>query len=279
MSTTLSTTLRHLSFAAAALLIVPLHADDDNKGFSREGATTLRARPNPINKFHAIDRELAALTAGNDGFWLQYLNKVQTDINPDDYSDTKVAIPALLGFRICDGVMAIKARNREKLNQCADDIEKLAKKMGVSDQEMIGARKVRTYAERGEWNRVVLELGYLQQQIEAAQAGGADAKKILYAAGWLQGARYSSTIIHENYREEVASFLREPLLAKDLADNLRSVNPAAAGHPIVKSLLGAMDEIADLIDVPIHATVPKDKVEKMFTTATAAVRASVQAAK
>ncbi len=267
--------------AAAALLgglPATATAQDGGKGFSREGATTYRARPNPINKFHAIDRELGSLSQGNDGFWTQYLNKVQVDVDPDKFSDTKVGIPSLLGFRICDGVMAIKARNAEKLNQCADDIEKLARKMGVKDEEMTGARKVRVYANRGEWNRVVLELGYLQQDIERAQAGGADAKKILYAAGWLQGARYTSTIIHEHYNEEVAAFLREPLLAKDLADNLRSVKPEIAAHQTVKALLAAMDEIAGLIDVPLHATVPKDKVEQMFTTATDTVKRCVQGA-
>lgn len=265
--------------AAIVAIATPLAAQGPSKGFSREGATTYRARPNPINKFHAIDRSLGKLSLGNDDFWTQYLNKVQADIDPDKFSDTKVAIPALLGFRICDGVMAIKARNAEKLNQCADDIEKLAKKMGVKDGEMTGARKVRVYANRGEWNRVVLELGYLQQEIERNQVGGADAKKILYAAGWLQGARYTSTIIHENYSEPSAAFLREPLLAKDLAENLRSVKPELAALPIVKNLLTAMDQIGEVINVPLHATVPKDKVEIMFTTTTTTVKSCVQAAK
>jgi len=266
---------------AAGLTLLPLAAShaQASKGFSREGARSQVARPNPINKFHAIDRVLGSLPGAKDALWTDYLNKCQSDVDPDDYTDSKVAIPALLGIRICDGVMAIKARNAEKLNGCADDIEKLAKKMGVKDSEMTGARKVRIYANNGEWNRVVLELGELQQDIEAAQAGGADAKKILYAAGWLQGVRYTSTLINENYSETAAAFLREPRLAEELVGYLRSVDGELANHAIVKNIADAMDKIGKFIDVPIHTTVPADKVQEMATTATKAVQACVELAK
>ena len=273
--------LKPTALLAAGLILLPLAAAQAqaSKGFSREGARSQVARPNPINKFHAIDRVLGSMPGAKDALWTDYLNKCQSDVDPDDYSDSKVAIPALLGIRICDGVMAIKARNAEKLNACADDIEKLAKKMGVKDSEMTGARKVRIYANNGEWNRVVLELGELQQDIEAAQAGGADAKKILYAAGWLQGARYYSTIVHEHYSPDLSSLLREPLFVRSLAEDLRSSRTATVESAIVQQLLASLDKVAGLVDVPINTALSKEQVEQMFESTTTTVQGCVDSAR
>ncbi|NCQ36288.1 hypothetical protein GW813_14675, partial [bacterium] len=154
-------------------------------------------RPNPYDKFIALDSALGAGTVK----WSEVFNANAADSEPDKLSDTKVAIPALLGFRICDGVMAIKARDAAKLNACADDIEKLGKKLGVTDGDLKRAKLVRSFANQGEWGRVFLELGYLQQDIERTlqresnAPGKAPVQKILYAAGWLQGARYTSRLV------------------------------------------------------------------------------------
>jgi len=252
----------------------------NSKGFARGGdVKTARTRPTPLFKFYAMERVLGPVASGNPDFWPGFYNKVQCDIDPDDYKDTGVAIPVLLGFRICDGVMAIKARNAEKLNACSDDIEKLARKMGVKDSEMTRARKVRSYANKGEWNRVFLELGFLQRDIEANQTGGLDAKKILYAAGWLQGARYYSTIVHEHYGPDLAALLREPLFVRSLAEDLRTSKTATVESAIVQQILASLDKVAGLVDVPINTALSREQVEQMFGSTTTTVLGCVDSAR
>jgi len=267
---------------ALATTLCSSFAAQDNKGFSIEGATDAGiATSTPYDKFIAIDMLVAAAGAEKTTFWVTYLNHVQATIDPDKFSDKAVSLPVLLGFRICDGVMAIKARNAEKLNACASDIEKLARKMGVPDDRMTRARNVRIHANRGEWARVYLELGYLQQDINRvfAEFGDKDSKKIVMASGWIQGARYTSTIISEHYTEETSGLLREPRLAEALAKQLKQIEAAKQSSPLITSLVAALGDLGTLINVPMNGSISKENVTRIAASASEAVRACVAAAK
>jgi len=236
-------------------------------------------RPNPYDKFLALDTALGAENIK----WSEVMNRTEIKIDPDGIHDTKVAIPALLGFRICDGIMAIKARDAEKLNGCANDIEKLGRKMGVTDNDLRRARLVRSFANRGEWGRVFLELGYLQQDIErvlqreSGQGGKASVRKILYAAGWLQGARYTSSMVRDNYSTETGSILREPLLVKELRNDLGTVEAPMEG--ILKLIHDALGDLEKLVDVEIHHALSEESVKQMADLTARTVIESVKLAK
>lgn len=220
-------------------------------------------RPNPYDKFIALDSALKSGTIN----WKAVFNENKADTDPDKLTDTKVAIPALLGFRICDGVMAIKARDAAKLNDCADDIEKLGKKLGVTDTDLRRAKLVRTFANQQEWGRVFLELGYLQQDIErtlqreSKAPGKAPVQKILYAAGWLQGARYTSGLVNNNYNPKTAGLLREPLLVQALKADLDGAGLPKEG--ILLKLSNALARLEKLVDVELHGSLSKENVAEM----------------
>lgn len=236
-------------------------------------------RPNPYDKFIALDSALGTGTVK----WKEVMNRTEVNIDPDTVKDTKVAIPALLGFRICDGIMAIKARDAEKLNSCADHIEKLGKKLGVTDDDLRRAKMVRSFATRGEWGRVFLELGYLQQDIErvlqreSGISGKAPIRKILYAAGWLQGARYTSNLVNENYNEKTAGILREPLLVKQLKEDL--IGAGMPNEGIIKTMSEAMVELQTLVTVELRKPLSKESVQRMAKLTSQTVVACAKEAK
>lgn len=236
-------------------------------------------RPNPYDKFIALDSALPTGTVK----WKEVMNRTEVNVDPDTLKDTKVAIPALLGFRICDGIMAIKARDAEKLNSCADHIEKLGKKLGVTDDDLRRAKMVRSFATRGEWGRVFLELGYLQQDIErvlqreSGVGGKAPVRKILYAAGWLQGARYTSGLVQQNYNLKTAGILREPLLVKELKSDLDGAGLPNEG--IIQLISEAMTELQKLVTVELRAPLSKESVEAMAALTAKTVVACVKEAK
>ena len=235
-------------------------------------------RPNPYDKFIALDSALGAESVK----WKEVMNRTEVNIDPDTIKDTKVAIPALLGFRICDGIMAIKARDAEKLNSCADHIEKMGKKLGVTDADLRRAKMVRSFATRGEWGRVFLELGYLQQDIErvlqreSGVGGKAPVRKILYAAGWLQGARYTSSLVKDNYSVKTGGILREPLLVKELKADLDSTGMPKEG--LIKLMSEAMAELQKLVTVELRQPLTQASVEAMAKLTAQTVVACVKEA-
>lgn len=247
---------------AVASPVATVHGQKRNfSEYKEQGIEVMR--PNPYDKFIALDGALGTGTVK----WTEVFNANAADSEPDKLTDTKVAIPALLGFRICDGVMAIKARDAAKLNACADDIEKLGKKLGVTDADLRRAKLVRSFANQGEWGRVFLELGYLQQDIErtlqreSKSPGKAPVQKILYAAGWLQGARYTSRLVNDNYNAKTAGLLREPLLVKQLKADLDGAGLPMEG--IILKLSSALGDLEKLVDVELHSSLTKENVEKM----------------
>lgn len=257
----------HLLQVAAILSLVTFdtHAQTEKKNpaSAREVEGELVLRPDPYPKLIALD---AALGEGVIK-WSEVINRTQVDFDADAITDKTVAMPALLGFRICDGVIAIRARDAEKLNACAEDIEKISKKLGVKDSDLKRAKMVRSFANSGEWTRVFLELGYLQMEIEnvlqreSNGTGKAPVRKILYAAGWLQGARYTSNLVKDNYNAKTAGILREPLLVKGLKKDLDQAGLPNTG--IMKLLSDGLGELEKLVNVGIHQPLPQESVEAM----------------
>ena len=231
--------------------------------------------PTPYDKFIALDQVLTKTKVN----WPQTFRKVAVDIDPDSFTDKDVAVPMILGVRIADGVMAIKAKDAELLNKCASDIEKLAKKMGVSDADLGRARAVRAAANKGEWLKVFMELGFFQQDImkKIDEPEHATHGTLLIVTGWMQGARYTTTVVEENYSPETSNLLREPLLARALNEKIGSLPADLQSKPLVAKLRDVLPQIEKILNVPRDGAIPKEDVEQLNKLATEAVKAAMGA--
>ena len=228
------------------------------------------APPTPIDKMIALDSVLGK----NAVNWASVWNKYQLDVNPNDYSDADVSIPVLLGMRMSDGVLAIKARDAEKLNSVASDIEKLAEKLNVGQGELARAKKVRLYAGRNEWPRVFLELGYLQHDVLGTlkKDANADRRALLVAAGWLQGLNAISNVVNDQYSDASSGILREPLLVDALLADLNKLKPEKKNSKHAKLLIEELKKIKEWVNVPMRAPVPKTDVENIARIASASCK-------
>jgi hypothetical protein len=231
--------------------------------------------PTPYDKFLALDQVLTK----DKVKWDDTFRKVAIDIDPDSFTDKDVAIPMILGVRIADGVMAIKASNAELLNKCATDIEKLAKKMGVADADLARARAVRAAANKGEWLKVFMELGFLQQDImkKIDQPENATHGTLLIVSGWMQGARYTTTVVDENYSAETSNVLREPLLAKALNEKVGALPEKLQSSPLVAKLREVLPQIEKILTIPLDGSISKENVGELNRLATEVVKAAMGA--
>lgn len=231
--------------------------------------------PTPYDKFLALDQVLTKTKVK----WDDTFRKVAVDVDPDAFTDKDVAVPMILGVRIADGVMAIKANNAELLNKCASDIEKLAKKMGVADADLGRARSVRAAANKGEWLKVFMELGFLQQDImkKIDQPEHVTHGTLLIVTGWMQGARYTTTVIDENYSPETSNLLREPLLAKALKEKIESLPPNLQSSPLVAKLREVLPKIQTILTIPLDGSISKENVGELNKLATEVVKAAMGA--
>lgn len=233
--------------------------------------------PTPYDKFLALDQALGKKKID----WKAMFSRTAVDIAVDDISDKQVVLPVLLGVRISDGVMAIKARDAELLNRCASEIEAAARKLGVADDDLSRARKVRSTANAGEWLKVFMELGFLQQDImktldrEENKAQGS----LVVIGGWLQGARYVSTAIKENYSAENSNFLREPLLLKELQKKLDALPANVKGNALVGRIGATLAEDYNIVNIKLDGSIPPDKVDRIAVLSREVVAAALATVK
>jgi hypothetical protein len=229
--------------------------------------------PTPYDKFLALDQALTASKVN----WGQIFRKVAVDIDPDAFTDKEVVIPMVLGIRIADGVMAIKALDAEMLNKCAADIEKLAKKLNIAESELGRARAVRAAANKGEWLKVFMELGFFQQDImkKIEDKEHTNRGTLLIVCGWMQGARYTTTVIGENYTPAVSNILREPLLARALKEKVENLSGSVKDTPTVAKLREVLPKVETLLTIPLDGTISKENVAEINRLATEVVKSAL----
>ncbi len=253
-------------------------AADEKAAFDRSKAQDAGVgMPSPYDKFIGLDH---ALSKGKIN-WGKAFRANAATIEPDALKDAEVAVPLALGVRIADGVMAVKAKDAELLNQCASDIERLAKKMGIVEADLSRGRAVRAAANKGEWLQVFLELGFFQQDImkRIESDGNPTRGTLLIVAGWMQGARYTTGLVLDNYTPELSNFLREPLLAKALLAKLEALPAAVKEKPAVQTLRSVIPEMVKILDIPLAGTISKEGVTSLRALSLKAVKAATGTAK
>jgi hypothetical protein len=229
--------------------------------------------PTPYDKFIALDQ----LVPSGEINWNQTFRKVAVDIDPDQFTDKDTVIPMILGIRIADGVMAVKARDVELLNKAASDIETLAKRMGVADADLNRARAVRAAANKKEWLNVFMELGFFQQDImkKLEDKESASRTTLLIVAGWLQGARYTTALIEDHYTAATSQLLREPKLIDALAAKMESLPANAKQNAAVSKMREALPKIGKIINIPLDGSIPKESVAELNQLSTDAIKAAI----
>lgn len=216
--------------------------------------------PSPIDKFLGLDLALKNETVP----WGQIYNDVSGDAESSSLK-SEPDICLALGVKIADGVMAIKAQDANALNRCAEQIEELAGKLGVTKEELDRAEKVRADANRGKWFNVFLELGFLQTDILKAlqKDGNIQRRTLIIAAGWLQGAHYAAVVIDERYTPELSNFLREPMLVGAMLEEIKTLDAETRASARVNKLEAALTELYDIVNIPLDGTISAERVKRM----------------
>ena len=221
--------------------------------------------PSPYDKFLGLDQVLHLSNVN----WKAAYNDISRFVDASklkDEPDTALA----LGVKIADGVMAIKAKDVNGLNDCSRQIEDLAKKLGVTDAEMSRAKVVRAHANKNEWLQVFMELGFLQTDIMKSLRAGKNARHrpLIISGGWMQGLHYTSHVILKYHPPETSNFLREPMLVKAIQGELAALPAEVKARPKVAALIARMPDIYTAVNIPIEGIISREGVQKLLESST-----------
>jgi hypothetical protein len=219
--------------------------------------------PSPYDKFLGLDQVLNLSNAD----WKAAYNDISHFVDVSKLKEESDAALAL-GVKIADGVMAIKAKDVNGLNDCSRQIEEIAKKLGVTDGEMSRAKIVRGHANKNEWLQVFMELGFLQTDIMKSLRAGSNAKRrpLIISGGWMQGLHYTAHVIAKHHSAQTSNFLREPVLVKAIQGELAALPPAIKSQPKVAALIALMPGIYAAVNIPVEGSISKEGVQKLLET-------------
>lgn len=217
--------------------------------------------PTPIDKFLA----LTLLIKTKDINWKGLFNANQLSVDVDTITDKEVQIPLLIGARMADGVMAVQAKDAALLKKVASDIEKLAEKIDLSKEDLSRSKRITQLAEANKWLLVIAELGFLQQDImqKLEERNNDPRSTLVILAGWYQGARYTSSIILDNYSDDTSNILREPLLVKHLQTKSATLPDSVKNHKMVAGMIEGLPTLHDYVNIGIDKPISKANVEKI----------------
>ncbi len=230
--------------------------------------------PSPFDAFMALD----LLSKENPVDWASILAESDIAASPDAARDA-VAASLMLGVKISDGLIAIKARDVEALNDISTVIEDLAIKLGVDPAILERAEKVREMATAGDWLAVFLELGFLQENIIEAlnKEERKDQRALILAAGWVRGADHAARAISSRYSPQASNILREPVLIAELLKDLGAISESARNDGTVRKFLEALPELRDLCDIPQTGQLTAEQVARIGQVASALSNAAAGA--
>lgn len=175
----------------------------------------------------------------------------------------------VLGIKASDAVLALKARNAEALNLCAEQIEQLALKMGATKKELGMADTVRRYANAGRWLDAFLALGFLQRSVLNYLRENPEKTPqavLVIVGGWMQGGRCVTDVVQKNYSPDVSNILREPRLVAMLLEEVQGLPPKYLSDPMVGKILAALPEIKNRVNVGLYDPVKEENVKWLHQT-------------
>lgn len=258
--------------ALFALLVVSslsptLSGQDDKAGFdpSRFTGTTdiLQSASSSVDSLIALEEELGM--APND--WRKYYRGgkgLEFDID-DIKGDSRKCI--LLGVKVADGVLALKAKDAETLNACAEYIERLAKDLNVPEQSLSRGFMIKDAVNRGDWFDAFFQLGLYRQDIVRAltEADGNDRSKaiLIICGGWFHGASIAIQVIEDNYSGEITNYLRSQSFVSLMMAELKSIKREDLTTSNEMSyLLEALPKIRAIVDISRDWKVAEGQISK-----------------
>ena len=231
-----------------------------------------------IDKLLAVESALnSSLKRNSEAEWASDYQKLygrfRKDGHPSSIRDegkTQAYVALALGVKASDAVLALKARDLESLNVCAEQIDLLARNLGATDGELSMAGTVRHYANKKQWFSAFLALGRMQRDVTNYLESSLEKRKrdlaiLVATGGWLQGGRVVTHVIDKHYTEWSSNVLREPRLVSLLQENLAGVDPAYLNDELVGKILKALPEIRRLVDVGLNDPVKREDVRKLHS--------------
>src|SRR5438105_11064458 len=250
--------LTRRSLSATLLLVLSVAFAADAPHLSRDQlAKAVRSDsisiPTPGELFTALEKP------GKPNWTGQYRGPMSTTYR------NRAQIALNLGGLIADGFIAVEAKDSQQVKNIGNDIIKLAKALGVSENVLSRGNSINEFAENDEWDALQEELEATQNEVKSSMQSHRDQDLIILVSvgGWIRGTQVVSAAVMQNYDERAARVLRQPALVNFIQTKLNEVSAEIKGEPLIKDVSGELPAIEKLVSFPSGKAPTADEVKKV----------------
>lgn len=182
---------------------------------------------------------------------------------------------ANLGMRVADAFIAVAAKDAQALRRASDVIEVLSLELSADLSLKSKIAVANKLADEGKWTelRTILEAVRVDVLGELKANKDKDSVALATVGGWVRGLDIATMALGMNYDAEATKLMRQPMLVAYLKRQLEGLGAKAKGAPFVAKMIGQMDAIAKLTDIPDGKTMSKDDLQKLNKITTELVAA------
>jgi hypothetical protein len=235
------------------------------------------AFPSPYARMLGIETALKKKNTSVD--WeAVYQRLARKGLKADALNNDRATLAFAIGVRLADGIIALMAKDEEKLLSCAKDARSFAQKLGIERKELSDEGPLLRAVEDGNWGQVFFEIGMMQQEIVNRLEKNTPSQKdrsvtaMVACGAWLQGVRYAVDVISDKMAvEDLSNMLRAAPLAARLKSELEKAPADVVNLPATKKSIAVLDQVRPLIDIKRDENIPKEKLLQIQQLAANAV--------
>ena len=182
---------------------------------------------------------------------------------------TRAQIALNLGGLIADGFIAVEAQDAQQVKNVGNDIVKMAKALGVSENILARGNSINQFAESDEWSALQEELEATQNEVKASMQSHRDQDLVILVSlgGWIRGTQVVSGLVVKNYDERLGQALRQPELLRFIRSKIGQIAPEMQNDPLVKSVNNQLLGIEQIVAKPFGQPLSLAEVTKLHESA------------
>lgn len=179
-----------------------------------------------------------------------------------------------LGCLIADGFIAVEAEDSQQVKNVGKDITVLAGSLSFQQEILNRGKSLTNFAERGQWNTLQEELEATQNEVKTAMVQNKDSSLITLVTlgGWIRSIEAMSDYVNKHYTPDGARLLRQPAIARYLAEQLRELPEKVRDDGSVRKARAGLLTIEKAVSFPPDTVPDADAVKSLAETTSALLK-------
>ena len=195
-----------------------------------------------------------------------WASKYRTTVSVAPNNRAQIAL--LMGSLFADGYLGAQAEDTQQCKNMGKEISALAKTLGVQAELLDRSRSLGDSAQKRDWTLLRHELEATESDLCAALRKHNDGglAHLVTLGAWLRGTEIVSSLLQENYTEDAALLLRQPVLNRLLGAGLDPLNEKLRADPLLSGIRGRLDAVAQLLNGPGATILSREGVSTLAET-------------